>query len=159
MLYGNYSYISLKNSLRVKCIAKFYVAKCNSLYFFIKLWLLFSKFLKKTRFSQVVAIGQYSIYKNYQLSVVNQYSVSATQNNVDFTSCSLAVSWRYVGTLEQFYCSFNIISYQVSHRHTIPYQKNGSMAPNGIAQVLIASQWQFNSVNDDGRMTEYNVQR
>ena len=48
---------------------------------------------------------------------------SGTQKNVDFTTFSLAASWRYVGTLEQCYRPSNIISYWVSHRSTVPYQR------------------------------------
>ena len=92
--------------------------------FFIKSWLLFSKFFEKTRFSQVVATEQDSIYKSFQLSAVKKYSVRTA-------TYSLAASWRYVGTLEQCYRTFSIILYWVSHRHTI--SKNGSIASYGIA--------------------------
>ena len=57
--------------MRYKCIIKLYVQKCNTLYFFIKLWLFFFSILKKKLVSRkVVATGQGSIYKSSQLSVV-----------------------------------------------------------------------------------------
>ena len=56
--------------MHCKCIVKFYVAKMKQLVLFIKLWLLFLKFLKKTCFSQGVATGEDSIYKSSQLSAV-----------------------------------------------------------------------------------------
>ena len=54
------------NVYTVKCKMHCKILRCKMLFFFlIKLWLLFSKFLKKIRFSKVVAIGQDSIFFDY----------------------------------------------------------------------------------------------
>ena len=85
--------------------------RVTSRHFFLRSVILTKNDLKKTRFSQVVATGQDSLYK----------------------SCSLAASWRNVGT--QCYRSYNIISYWVSHRHTILYQRIDPWHQTGSLRV------------------------
>ena len=61
------------------------------------------------------------IEKLYRNSI--NMKVNFNIEKADFATCRLAASLRYVRTLEQCYHSSNIISYWVSHRHNIPYQR------------------------------------
>ena len=122
--------------------------------FFIKLWLLLFKFLKKTCFSEVVATGQDTIYKSSQLSVAVTSGV--TQTIMDFATWSLAASWRYVGMLEQYYRSSNIISDWISHRHILYNIKEWVHGTKrGLPRVSSRHLVAVEPGTDDGKMTEH----
>ena len=72
--------------------------------------------------------------RNFLLSY-GYYFLTATQKNVGFATCCLAASWRYGERLEQCYRSSNIISYWVSHGHTIPYQRLNPRHQTGSPRV------------------------